>query len=135
MTSEKPVTVMQLPSRLTVGQVDLFFTEVTPYLKAERPRIVFDFSGVSQLDSAGIEMLLCCMEEAMMRNGDLKLACIPPGPAAILELTRTDRLFETFDTTADAVQSFHRFPVRGVPAVSGTTLSSPNQGNNNVTAG
>ena len=46
----------------------------------------------------------------MKRNGDVKLAAIPPGAAAILELARVDHLFEAFDSTADAVNSFHRFP-------------------------
>jgi hypothetical protein len=48
----------------------------------------------------------------MKRNGDVKLASIPPGATAILELTRVDRLFEAFDSTADAVNSFLQFPIK-----------------------
>jgi len=47
----------------------------------------------------------------MKANGDVKLAAIPPEAAAILKLTRVDRLFETFDSTADAVNSFNRSAV------------------------
>jgi hypothetical protein len=72
--------------------------------------VVLDCSKVRKLDSAGIQVLLSCLEEAMKRNGDVKLAAIPPGAAAILELARVDHLFEAFDSTADAVNSFHRFP-------------------------
>jgi len=64
------------------------------------------------LDSAGIEMLLRCMEEAMKRNGDVKLAAVSPQVTVILELTRVDRLFEIFENPSDAVESFHRFPVQ-----------------------
>ena len=55
-------------------------------------------------------MLLHCMEQAMKRDGDLKLAAVSPQAAVILELMRVDRLFETFETAAEAVQSFGLFP-------------------------
>lgn len=50
----------------------------------------------------------------MKRNGDVKLAAIPPAAAAILKLTRVDRLFETFDNPADAVNSFPQFSVDAI---------------------
>jgi hypothetical protein len=72
--------------------------------------VVLDCSRVRQLDSAGIQVLLRCLEEAMKRNGDVKLAAVSPAAAAILELTRVAPLFETFDSTADAVHSFSQPP-------------------------
>jgi anti-sigma B factor antagonist len=115
MMTKRPVIVFELPARLVVGSAHLFFQEVEEFLKADRPRLVFDFSNVAQVDSAGVEVLLNCMEEAMKRNGDLKLAAIPPGPAVVLELTKVDRLFEIFDNAADAAESFHQFPVHAFP--------------------
>ena len=106
MTSARHVSVKQLPEKLSVKQGRNFFREVEPHLQSDRPRVVLDCSKVRQLDSAGIHVLLRVLEEAMKRNGDVKLASIPPGAAAILELTRVSRLFETFDNTADAVNSF-----------------------------
>lgn len=43
----------------------------------------------------------------MKRNGDVKLAAVPPVGAGLLELTGVKRLFDIFDTTAEAVNSFH----------------------------
>jgi anti-anti-sigma factor len=111
MTIKRPVVVLQLPEKLVLGQVGPFFREIQEFLKAEKPRLVFDFSEVTQIDSAGVELLLNCMEEAMKRNGDLKLAAIAPAPAVVLELTQVARLFEIFDNPSDAVESFHQFPV------------------------
>jgi anti-sigma B factor antagonist len=111
MTTKSPVVVLQLPEKLVVGSAHLLYQEVQDFLKADRPRLVFDFSEVTQIDSAGVEVLLTCMEEAMKRNGDLKLAAISPGPAVVLELTQVDRLFEIFDNASDAAGSFHQFPV------------------------
>ena|SRR6478609_2363268 len=109
MTTPRPVVVRQLPEQLKLGQVQGFLREVTPLFAADRPHIVFDFSQVSQIDSAGVDLLLHCMEQAMKRNGDLKLAAVPPASAVILELTRVDRLFEIFETVAEAVDSFYRY--------------------------
>lgn len=110
MTSTRPVVVQELPQRLTRGQTEPCFREVQPLLKKDHPKVVFDFSNVSQLDSAGIDFLLICMEEVLKRNGDLKLAAIPLGPAVVLELMGVDHLFEIFENSSDAVESFHRFP-------------------------
>lgn len=109
MTTGKPVVVKQLPEHLGVQQCQAFLRELEPVFQSDRPRLVFDFTGVRHLDSAGVEFLLRCMEEAMKRNGDLKLASVSPELAVILEMTRVDRLFEIFDNSTDAVESFHRF--------------------------
>ena len=89
------------------GRGQAFCEELQPLLESDRPRVVLDGAQVRQADSAGVEMLLRCMEAAMKRDGDLKLAAVSPELATILELTRVDRLFEMFATASDAVQSFH----------------------------
>ena len=112
MTNSRPVVVKQLPDRVSVNETQQLFRELALLFEGDRPCLVFDFSEVRQLDSAGIEMLLRCMEEAMKRNGDVKLAAVSPQVTVILELTRVDRLFEIFEKPSDAVESFHRFPVQ-----------------------
>lgn len=112
MTSARLIEVKQLPETLSVKQGRSFFREVESCLNEDRPRVVLDCSKVRQLDNAGIRVLLRCLEEAIKRNGDVKLAAIPPGAAAILELARVEHLFEAFDTTADAVNSFYQLPTK-----------------------
>lgn len=124
MTIARFVSVKQLPEKLSVRQGRSFLSELESCLKADRPRVVLDCSKVRQLDSAGIHVLLCCLEEAMKRNGDVKLASIPPGAAAILELTKVSHLFETFDSTAEAVSSFHQFPKKSFQQVLGHNYST-----------
>ena len=111
MTNEKPITVLHLPEKLVRGSAHVFFGEIQNLLKGERPRLVFDFSEVKKLDSAGVAMLLNSAEEVMKRNGDLKLAAVSPAPAAVLELTRVDGLFEIFETVPEAVESFFHLPL------------------------
>lgn len=112
MAGGREVIVKQLPEQVSLIQAQELLRELTPLLQCDRPSLVFDFSQVRQLDSAGIEMLLRCMELAMKGNGDVKLAAVSAQVSVILELTRVDRLFEIFERPYDAVESFHRFPVQ-----------------------
>jgi anti-anti-sigma factor len=127
MISGRPVVVKQLPEKLSVEQGRMFFMEVDPILNVDRPRLVLDCSNIRQLDSAGIQVLLHCLEEAMKRNGDVKLAAIPPEAVAILELTRVGGLFEAFDDVAAAVNSFYQFPIHTFQQDPQPEYSTPRQ--------
>ena len=120
MSTSGPVIVMQLPEQLKRQEVGPFLEELQPLLESDRPRLVLDCSQVRHMDSAGVEMLLQCMQETMKRDGDLKLAAISPESAVILELMRVDRLFEIFNTPDEAVQSF-----QGIPAAVTTPQTAP----------
>ncbi len=109
MDTSRPVVVKRVPERLNLRQARQFQQEVRPFFRADRPQIVFDMAAVRQMDSAGVDMLLQCMTEASRRDGDLKLAALSPQAAVVLELTRTDRLFEIYETPTDAVKSFSSF--------------------------
>src|SRR5207302_9682391 len=109
METSRPVIVKRMPERLNLRSAKQFEREVQPFLTSDRPQVVFDLSQVRQLEAAGVDMLLRCMSQAMRRDGDVKLAALSPQAAAILELTRTDRMFEIFDNSTDAVRSFTYF--------------------------
>ncbi len=105
----RPVVVKRVPERLNRIQARKLLSEVRPFLESDRPQVVFDFSNVRQMDTAGVEMLLYCVSQAMKRDGDVKLASVSPQAATVLELTRTWRLFETYENSTDAVRSFSCF--------------------------
>jgi anti-anti-sigma regulatory factor len=63
------------------------------------------------MDRPVIQLLLCCLEEVMKRNGDVKLSAVSAAARAILRLTGVDRLFEVFDTNAEALISFQPLPI------------------------
>jgi len=102
------VTVTQLPEKLDIKQGRLFFAELESRMNIGHPCIVLDCSRVVQMDQFTIHLLLCCLEEAMKRDGNVKLAAVSPAARETLELTRVDRLFEIHDTESDAVNSFFR---------------------------
>lgn len=109
METSKPVVVKRMPERLNLKQARTLLRELQPILTSDRPQVVFDMSQVRQLDAAGVDMLLHCMTQAMKRDGDLKLASLSEQAAVILELTRTDRLFEIYNSSAEAMRSFSHF--------------------------
>jgi anti-anti-sigma factor len=100
------VTVTQLPEKLDLKQGRLFFKELENQMNIDRPCIVLDCSKVGEMDRFAIHMLLCCLEEAMKRDGDVKLAAVSPSARESLEGTRVDRLFEIYENENDAVNSF-----------------------------
>ncbi len=102
------VTVTQLPQTLTLKHGRAFFKELEVRMNIDRPCVVLDCSNVREMDRSAIHMLLCCLEEAMKRDGDVKLVALRPDALAALKLTHVDRLFEIYDTETEAVNSFFR---------------------------
>ncbi len=109
METNRPVVLKRIPDRMNLKQARAFCREIEPILNSDRPQLVFDCSQVSQIDAAGVEMLLRCLADVVKRDGDVKLAALSPQMAVVLEMTRTDRLFEIYETSSDAVLSFSRF--------------------------
>ena len=107
----RPVVVRKFPDALSVQQKVAFLHDIAGIMNGSRPRLVLDCSRLRECDSSTIHLLLHCLEEAMKRNGDVKLAAIPTPAAVVLVSTGVARLFETFDTVEKAVNSFHQLPV------------------------
>jgi anti-sigma B factor antagonist len=118
------VTVTQLPESVNIKQGRLFFKALESRMNIDRPWIVIDCSKVQEFDRSSIHMLLCCLEEAIKRDGDVKLAAVTPSAQEAFELTRVDRLFEIYETERDAVNSFFQPHVERATYMSGSRSSS-----------
>ena len=116
MISSRRVMVMRLPEAPGGKQGRLFLRDLQTRMDADRPRVVLDCSSVLHLDKAAVNLLFCCLEEAMKRNGDVKLAVLPPGSENTLEITGANRIFEIYDTTAEAVDGFRPYQVGSRPS-------------------
>ena len=102
------VTVTQLPEAVDRKRGRRFFNELESRINIDRPCVVLNCSRVREMDRFAIHMLLCCLEEAMKRDGDVKLAAVSSSARETLERMRVDRLFEIYDTETEAVNSFFR---------------------------
>jgi anti-anti-sigma regulatory factor len=110
-TGMRPVAVRKVPDVLSVQQKVAFLHEIAGIMNTSRPRLVLDCSKLRDCDLSTIHLLLHCLEEAMKRNGDVKLAAVPTTAAIRLVSTGVASLFETFDSTEEAVSSFHQLPL------------------------
>jgi anti-sigma B factor antagonist len=110
-TGLRAVAVKRLPEVLSVKQKVAFLHEIASVMNTNRPRLVLDCSALRECQDSTIHVLLHCLEEAMKRNGDVKLAAVPAAAGLVLARTGVSRLFETFETTPEAVNSFHQLPV------------------------
>jgi anti-anti-sigma factor len=123
-----PIAVKQLPQIMTSRQEHLFLLDLESYLRADRPRIVIDCAALLQMDRAALQMLICCLEEAMKRNGDVKLAGLSEASIAVLERSGVRHLFESYATTTEAVSSFRRvLPGASMAAVEAGTAKQPSE--------
>ena len=104
----RAVSVKQFPESVDDAVERLFLAELRSALHAERPRIVLDCSKLRNLNLPAIHLLLCCLEEAMKRNGDVRLSSVPKASRVLLQAAGLERLFKLFDTDADAIKSFQR---------------------------
>lgn len=102
------VSIIQLPETLDVKRARMFFKEVEERMNVGRPCVVVNCAKIRQMDRFAIHLLLCCLEEAIKRDGDVKLAEVHADARANLQAARADRIFEIYETEAEAVNSFYQ---------------------------
>ncbi len=102
------VAVEQIPEFLNADQERIFLGELQECMNVNRPRIVLDCSKLGQMDKPTIYLILSCLEEAMKRNGEVRLAGVSPAARTVLASIGADRLFQIFTSNADAISSFHQ---------------------------
>jgi anti-anti-sigma factor len=103
------------------GQVDgirqrAFYHDIESCINVDRPKVVLDCSKLSKLDSLAIHLLLCCLEEAMKRNGDVRLAALQTEAKSVLMSSGLDQIFQAFDSVDEAVESFRAPHITPIPA-------------------
>ena len=100
------VEVIQVPESLDEQQKADFCHEFDSCIQADRPAVVLDCSKLARMDTSAIHLMLCCLEEAMKRNGDVRLAAVSPDARVALKSYGLHHVFEMFGTINDALKSF-----------------------------
>lgn len=104
--TRRTISIRKLPMQLDSTHQKAFYRELESCINVDRPCLVLDCSMLAQLDRRAIHLLLCCLEEAMKRNGDVRLAALKPTVRSVLGSTGLDRIFRVFDDISEAVDSF-----------------------------
>ena len=88
--------MIKLPETFTGKEARNLGRQLRNKMAMESPCVLVDLSRVRQIDLAGLEGLLDCMEMVAKHDGTLQLRKISPEAAMFLELTQMDRLFQKF---------------------------------------
>jgi len=113
----RAVTVHEVPAEVTASEERAFLRSLQEYVETERPRLVLDCSNIRRMNRPTLHLLLSCLEEAMKRNGDVRLAALPAEARTSPRLSGLRRLFEIYPTVAEAVHSFQQRPMAMPPGL------------------
>jgi anti-anti-sigma factor len=105
MNNMQSAIMIKLPETFSGKQARKLGRELKDKISVGPANVLVDLSRVRQIDLAGLEGLLNCMEMVAKNDGALQLAEISPEAATFLELTQMDRLFQKFPAF-DAAATF-----------------------------
>lgn len=105
-TTWSTTTIRAIPEKRDGIHQLAFYRELESCINVDRPKVVLDCSTLPHLDQDSVYLLLCCLEEAMRRNGDVRLAALQPQAQSALQSAGLDQIFQAFDTVEEAVESF-----------------------------
>lgn len=101
------VTIVTLSGDLVIGDAEALFKKtVSRLLEEGKVRLVVDCSALRYVDSSGLGSLVRALTTSQHEGGRTKLLGVPATLRKLLELTRLDTVFETFENRDQAVSSF-----------------------------
>jgi anti-anti-sigma factor len=102
--------VLELSGRLSVLEQRLRLRQLAWELieRGER-NFVINLANVSYLDNSGLGQLCWLYTVARNRGGNMKLARPTPRIRRLLNITKLDTVFESFESEAEAIQSMQPF--------------------------
>lgn len=109
-TTRGTTSIIVIPGKLDGTHQMAFYRGFESCINLERPKVVLDCSMLPQLDLDCIYLLLCCLEQAMKCNGDVRLAALRPRARSVLKSAGLDLILQAFESVDEAVESFRAQP-------------------------
>jgi anti-sigma B factor antagonist len=101
------VTVLDLKGKMTLGEGDeLLKDKINSLLASGKRKLVLNLEGVPYIDSAGLGEIVRTYTTVSRQGGSLKLLNLTKRIEDLLSITKLLTVFETFDTEAEAINSF-----------------------------
>jgi anti-sigma B factor antagonist len=105
--NESGVLILTLQGDLMGGpEIESFHNLILEAIEKEQIHVVADLSQVHWMNSSGLGMLIRGMISLRSSSGDLRLANISERLQRPLEITRMDKVFQQYNSVAEAVTSF-----------------------------
>jgi len=103
---EKDVVVVTVEGDLDSSSAPDLRAKFEELIRQRENQYVIDLTGVPFMDSSGIAALVNLFKRVRIGAGDVKLCGLQEEVKKVFKLTRLDRVFDIFDTRAEAVASF-----------------------------
>ncbi len=101
------VTILDLEGRATIGaSSDLLARELRRLRESGARKLLVNLSGVTQIDSSGLSMLVRAFVSLGQSGGSLKLLGVRGRVREVFSVTRLLGAIPTFDDEASALASF-----------------------------
>lgn len=92
--------------RATLKEADSFKNTLVKEIEEGWKKIVVDLSYCEFIDSTFLGALVLSLKKVTSAGGDLRLVGFQPSVHSMFELTRMYRVFESFKTLEEAVNSY-----------------------------
>ncbi|HET9138833.1 STAS domain-containing protein [Actinophytocola sp.] len=96
--------VIRPQGRLTMVTAPQLRSLVLHAVEEQRVRVVVDLSQTEFMDSSGLGALIAGLKATRQAGGDLRIACMGPQVATIIQLANLDRVLRPYDSVAEALQ-------------------------------
>jgi anti-sigma B factor antagonist len=98
------IVVLEITGRITIGRECKQLEWATDSLVREKQqkKIIFDLTGVTQIDSTGIGIIVMSAGQVKQAGGELRLAGANKHVEQVLKLTSVEKLVSSYPTLAEA---------------------------------
>lgn len=103
---EGPIVVWQVNGFLQEARIPEMKQKLHEILSQGLKNIIYDFEGLIAVDSRGLGFLISVQKEVRERDGRMVMVHLTAQFAALLELTKLNRIFEIFLDMETARRSF-----------------------------
>ena len=101
------VTVLDIVGKLTLDQAAQHLKDkINSLISQQRTHVLLNLGNVPYIDSGGLGQLVASYGSVMKAGGAMKLLNVNSRNHDLLSITRLVTLFESFDSEAEALQSF-----------------------------
>ena len=103
------IVVLELAGKVMGGpDANMLSEKLHELVDQKTTKVVADLSKVDWMNSTGLGILIGGLTTMRNNKGDLKLVNVTERIKSLLVITKLITIFETFDTTDDAIASFKK---------------------------
>jgi len=100
------VVILYCAGRLVFGDETAAFRERIQNILLGTQQIVVNLSRIEYIDSGGLGTLVGMLASTRIRHGEIKLVCPNQRVADLLQRTRLNTVFKSYETDDEAVTAF-----------------------------